>query len=193
MPAVWSILIAAVAVSLLAFFGNNLQMVGLFNLSPLDVYGTPLPLEMSQFWRFFSAPLLHFGILHLVFNAAFIYLLGRSVEQREGAVTLLALVAITSMVALVSEYAVQGPQIIGGLSGGVYGLAGYCLLRTAPNNQRLYALPPGLMFMLLLNLALGFLGVLDALLGAAVANYAHLGGLLSGLLLARLAPTRARQ
>ena len=56
-----------------------------------------------------------------------------------------------------------------------------------------YALPPGLYMFMIVWLILGFVGVLDLFGFGSVANFAHLGGMLSGLMFAMMYKTLNRR
>ena len=47
-----------------------------------------------------------------------------------------------------------------------------------------YDLPPGLYLFMIIWLVLGFLGIVEMFGFGAVANFAHLGGLMSGIIFA---------
>ena len=49
-----------------------------------------------------------------------------------------------------------------------------------------YALPPGLYMFMIVWLILGFVGILDLFGFGSVANFAHLGGLISGIIFAMI-------
>jgi GlpG protein len=68
--------------------------------------------------------LIHFGILHLVFNMLWLYRLGSQIEDLQGTRLFLGLVALTQIPGVLVQFEVSGP-IFGGMSGVVYGLFGY--------------------------------------------------------------------
>ena len=49
-----------------------------------------------------------------------------------------------------------------------------------------YDLPPAIYLFMIIWLLLGFIGILDLFGFGSVANYAHLGGLMSGILFAMI-------
>ena len=83
--------------------------------------------------------------------------------------------------------------IIGGLSGVLYGLLGHCWIyqRLAPNAA--YRLPPGVLVMMLAWLLICMTGIFELLQFGAIANAAHVGGLLTGCLTGLLGGMLARR
>tara|TARA_R110001583_G_scaffold26757_2_gene96258 strand:- start:25638 stop:26492 length:855 start_codon:yes stop_codon:yes gene_type:complete len=140
---------------------------------------TTQPFDFSQSWRFITPAFLHFSALHIVFNLLWWWQLAGMVEKQQGKQRLFILFIFTAIASNLAQYFLVGPYF-GGLSGVVYGLVGYCwLLGILNKNSRIYLANSYFMF-LLFWLVLGFIDLLPM----NVANYAHLAGLLSGLLLA---------
>lgn len=147
----------------------------------------------GQWWRLLSPMLIHFGWLHLAMNGLWYWELGRRIEAREGALMLLALSLLFSLAANFAQYWWAGPSLFGGLSGVLYGLLGHCWIyqRLAPNP--VYRLPPGVLVMMLALLLICMTGIFELLRFAAVANAAHVGGLLAGCLSGLLGGALARR
>jgi GlpG protein len=142
---------------------------------------TEQPFDFSQSWRFITPAFLHFSALHIVFNLLWWWQLAGIVEKQQGKQRLLILFLFTAIASNLAQYFLVGPYF-GGLSGVVYGLVGYCwLLGKLNKNSRIY-LENSYFAFLLFWLVLGFVDLLPM----NVANYAHLAGLLSGLILALL-------
>ena len=137
--------------------------------------------EPAQLWRWFSPMLMHFSLTHLVFNLAWWLYLGRQLEQRLGSVLLLNIALTVALVSNAAQYFIVGPHF-GGLSGVVYGLFGYFWLAGRLNPAQGLHISNGLAGFMLLWLLLGFFD----LLWVSMANWAHLGGLVTGLLWAWL-------
>jgi len=137
------------------------------------------PFELSQSWRFVTPVFLHFSALHIVFNLLWWWQLAGIIEKKQGKQRLLLLFLFTAIASNLSQYFLVGPYF-GGLSGVVYGLVGYCWLFGLLNKHSQVNLSTSYFLFLLAWLILGFL----ELLPVNVANYAHLAGLIAGLLLA---------
>ena len=66
----------------------------------------------------------------------------------------------------------------------IYALIGFCMVNEMDSPYGRYDIPPGLYLFMIIWLALGFLGILEMFGFGAVANFAHLGGLISGIMFA---------
>lgn len=148
----------------------------------------------TQPWRLLTPMLLHFSWLHLVFNGLWWLDLGKRIEGQSKTLLLILLVS-TSIGANLAQ-ALQGTSLFGGMSGVIYGLIGYIWLMDRFNPPK-YAVPQSIIVFLLVWLLLGLTGVFGFVGFGAMANMAHMGGLLTGLLAAivhtfglKLWPTR---
>ncbi|MDT4855532.1 Rhomboid protease GlpG [compost metagenome] len=150
-------------------------------------------LETGQWWRLLTPMLIHFGVLHLAMNALWYWELGRRIESRQGTWVLLGLTLLFGLASNLAQYSFSGPSLFGGLSGVLYGLLGHCWIyqRLAPNAD--YRLPPGVLVMMLAWLLICMTGVFELLQFGAIANAAHVGGLLAGCVTGLLGGALARQ
>lgn len=137
-------------------------------------------LAAGQWWRIVTPMLIHFGLLHLVMNALWIWELGRRIEMRQGSWQLLGLILAFSAFSNYAQYFWSGPSLFGGLSGVLYALLGHCWLFQwlAPNP--IYRLPRGVLIMMLGWLVLCMSGLISLLGFGEIANGAHVGGLIIG-------------
>ena len=147
----------------------------------------------GQWWRLLTPMLIHFGILHLAMNTLWYWELGRRIEARQGPLMLLGLSLLFSLAANFAQYLHAGPSLFGGLSGVLYGLLGHCWIfqRLAPTP--VYRLPPGVLVMMLAWLLICMTGIFELLQFGAIANAAHVGGLLAGCLTGLLGGALARR
>ena len=152
-----------------------------FNYPPTSLLYAGI--EQGQYYRLISPIFLHFGLLHLVFNCLWLSMLGFRIEAIEGSFHLLILVIICGIVSNMVQYNWSGSVYFGGMSGVIYALLGYVWIKhkIAPHNFP--ALPQGLMGFMVGWLVLCMTGILEVTLGMAIANAAHLGGLIIGLIL----------
>lgn len=187
----------AAAITLL---GDNLAAVSWLSFVDYRVQGDYIyfsylndTLASGQWWRLLTPMLIHFGILHLAMNSLWYWELGRRIEARQGAVMLLGLTLLFSLAANVAQYLHAGPSLFGGLSGVLYGLLGHCWIfqRLAPTPA--YRLPPGVLVMMLVWLLICMTGIFELLQFGAIANAAHVGGLLAGCLTGLLGGVLARR
>ena len=186
-PLTLVLLAVTLLVALLSWGGENLAVVRWLSFMDFRVEGQYLlfvPLSDSlaggQWWRLWSPALLHFGVLHLAMNSLWIWELGRRIEWRQGGLVLLMLVLSYSLISNIGQYVWSGPGLFGGLSGVLYGLLGHCWIyqKLAPNP--LYRLPPGVVGMMLIWLLVCMTGIFELVQLAAIANAAHVAGLLAG-------------
>ena len=144
-------------------------------------------MQNNEWWRLITPMFIHFSLTHLVFNCLWIYVLGSKIEQIDGHITFLNLVIFSSIISNLAQHFFGESALFGGLSGVIYGLLGYCMIIEIDTKQERYDLPPALYLFMLIWLILGFLGILNLFGFGNVANYAHLGGLISGIIFAMIA------
>ena len=138
----------------------------------------------NQWWRLISPMFIHFSFAHLAFNCLWIYILGEKIERVDNSIIFLMLIIFSSICSNYLQFLWTGSSLFGGLSGVIYGLIGYCMILEMDANYDRYQLPSGLYLFMIVWLILGFLGILDLFGFGSVANFAHLGGLVSGILFA---------
>ena len=150
-------------------------------------------LGSGQWWRLITPMLIHFGWLHLAMNSLWYWELGRRIEFRQGAIGLFGLTLLFGLASNFAQYWWAGPSLFGGLSGVLYGLLGHCWIyqRLAPDAA--YRLPPGVLVMMLAWLLICMTGIFELLQFGAIANAAHVGGLLTGCLTGLLGGMLARR
>ncbi|KQA16923.1 rhomboid family intramembrane serine protease GlpG [Vibrio metoecus] len=143
--------------------------------------------EQWQIWRWVSHALLHFSVMHIAFNLLWWWQFGGDIEQRLGTVKLVKLFIISAIISGAGQYWVEGANF-GGLSGVVYALAGYLWILGQRAPQLELSLPRSLMGFMLIWLVLGYVQPF-----MAIANTAHLAGLISGIVLAWMDSKRYQQ
>jgi membrane associated rhomboid family serine protease len=153
------------------------QAFDLGALFPPAVAGLP-PFHTSQYWRLITPMFLHANLLHILFNGWALVIFGRFVEQTFGRTRFLVIYFVTGFVASATSYMV-GPvgQLGVGASGAIVGLLGAFIaynfrrrhLSLAQANLRLAVM------LIAFNL-------IYATLVHGIDNWAHAGGLASGLL-----------
>lgn len=180
-PVTLAILVITALVAVWTSIGSRLDAVVLFTFVPLDAQGRlAAEMDLNQWWRLVSPMFLHFGLLHLAFNSLWYWELGRRIEIRSGGLWLLGLTLLFAVVSNTAQWWMSGSVLFGGLSGVLYGLLGYCWLYQwlAPNVH--FALPKGVVVLMLVWLAVCLSGVITLLGFGAIANTAHVTGLLCG-------------
>lgn len=151
---------------------------------PTDWWG---PLVSTEFWRQITPALVHLSILHIVFNCLIVWELGRRIEPALGQARFLLLLLVLALGSNWAQF-LSAEGLFGGLSGVGYGLLGFIVIahRRQPQRRRWW-LPPGFAISLLVMLVAFSVGA-GLLLGLQVANGAHWGGFVLGLLAALLLP-----
>jgi len=179
----YALIVLCVAVAFYSKFGQNDELLRrLFISDPEQPAPGFLPdvFQHGELWRLLTPIFLHFGVLHLFFNMTWLYQLGCMIEARQSSLRLLLLVIVTGIVSNLAQYLVQGP-FFGGMSGVVYALAGYVWMRGKYDRTSGLFLNQQSVVILLVWLVICFTGLLGA-----VANYAHLAGLLCGMAIGRI-------
>jgi len=146
----------------------------------------------GQWWRLLSCVFVHIGVMHIALNMWCLWGLGRLAESVYDRWTFGGLYLITGLSASVASLVWRPVGVSAGASGAIFGIAG-ALISAFYLGE--FSLPKTVVSGLLTSV-LKFAGynlVLGAFLGHTD-NAAHVGGLVSGLILgamiARLAPQR---
>lgn len=132
-----------------------------------------------QLWRWFSHCLLHFSLLHIVFNLLWWWYLANQIEKQMGSGKLLQITLVAALMSGWAQSLFSGTNF-GGLSGVVYALMGYVWWSGERAPQRGISMPRGLMIFAVIWLVVGHFDWF----GMSVANAAHIAGLIIGLLMA---------
>ncbi len=172
-PLTTSLIVFCVLLALVSDFGNKLDMLHPFFISErLDVF---LPeFRQGQVWRLLTPILVHFGLLHIVFNMLWLWELGGALENRQGYGYLGSMVVVLGGFSNLAQYLYQGPKF-GGMSGVVFGLLGYFWMQGRYNPRFGMALHKHIVIMMLGWFAVCWLGLVGN-----IANMAHTVGLLLG-------------
>jgi rhomboid protease GluP len=135
----------------------------------------------GQWWRLLTACFIHIGAFHLFMNMYAFLLIGAQLEPRLGSMRFLAAYLIAGVLASLTSIALHSYTISAGASGAIFGMYGVflALLTTSlvekRNRRQLLA---SILFFVVYNLLGGLKPGID--------NAAHLGGLMSGLLIGYL-------
>ncbi len=154
---------------------NALPIYNLFGFLPLEQL-----LKSGQLWRLVTPVFFHFSIMHIVFNALWVWEVGKRLEPFMGRGHYLGLFISCAVVSNVIQYVMGGTIHFGGLSGVVYGYFGCLFFIARRYPQPKLMMPPGIYVFMLVWLVVGFAGIIDFFIAGAIANWAHLGGLLAG-------------
>ena len=152
-----------------------------------------------QWWRFVTPMFLHVNFLHLIVNMYSLWIVGPYVEKLYGSAKFVVFWVLTGVAGVVASYLTVRPNMsVGplarfifkttdvpsaGASGALFGLVGVLFVfgikfrHELPEGFR-RAFGTGLLPMIMLNLFIGFMG------RGFIDNAAHLGGMVSGAMLA---------
>ena len=149
-------------------------------------------LGTGQFWRLFTPAFLHFSFLHLAFNLAIAFEFGRRTEAVLGSKRFAFLALGIVLVSNLAQYWIEPTPLFGGLSGLNYGLVGFVAIRRIRDPwEHRWQVAPALIVFLVLAMVLFSVGIGETV-GLHVANGAHWGGFITGLLLGWVMPSRKR-
>ncbi len=171
-------------VAFISSLGRDLEALEPYFISFYIDQGLP-EIRQGQFWRLLTPIFIHFGLMHLAFNLTMTWQLGELLERRFGPMRFTVLVLILAVVSNLAQFYTSGPAF-GGLSGVLYGLFGYFWIASKLNPYFGYQINPGAVKMLLIWFALCWVDFFGLLGNIQVANMAHTGGLVTGMLLAYL-------
>ncbi len=189
-PATVIVILAALIVAAITQLDSDVMMIRYFTISPLEVIGNqvrfyPLSELMTkgEYWRFFSPALLHFSVMHIVFNILWVWDVGRRLEQIVGSSLWLLGVFLIAVVSNVLQFEISGNPLFGGLSGVVYGLIGFAWFMPILNRNWPTIIRKPLMIFFMVWLAVGYTPLTEMIGLGSIANTAHTIGLASGLML----------
>lgn len=132
----------------------------------------------GQWWRLFSSMFLHGGIVHLAVNMFSLLLVGIFLEARIGTQRFLFVYFLTGFCASIASVWWHEATVSVGASGAIFGLYGFflsCLFLKVFSQGFTKAFLGSTLIFIGFNLVMGLAGNID--------NAAHIGGLLSGLIL----------
>lgn len=152
-----------------------------------------------EWWRFVTPMFLHVNLLHLIVNMYSLWIVGPYVEKLYGSAKFVVFWVVTGVCGVLASYLSVRPSLAGGTigsfifkaidepsagaSGALFGLVGVLFVFGIKFRHELpegfkRAFGTGLLPMIFLNLFIGYV------LRGFIDNAAHLGGLVSGALLA---------
>jgi rhomboid protease GluP len=175
----YALLGVTIAVSLTAMISS--EGPSIIQLLELD----KVALAAGDLWRLFTVTLVHGGVLHLAFNMYALFLVAPVIEQIYGPWRTLVFYLVSALGASAASFAFGEAREVVGASGAIFGLFGvlFAAMRLhVPMLDRRSR-----------NLAgqVGFLIITSLLFGFAIPNVdntAHIGGLITGVLLGAAFP-----
>lgn len=143
-------------------------------------------LHLGQWWRLFTAPVLHAGFAHWAFNAAVLLVMGRWMEVSAPRAWLPVTFLLAALAGGTASLFFPPHAVSIGSSGGLMGILGFMAVM---GHRRVAGFPSSFTPVLLANFAL--IGVLGLAVHEMVDNAAHAGGLAAGLLIGLIAVPRS--
>lgn len=182
--AVCTIAIIVINISIflvLSFQGMTEDGIFMFHHGAMYV---PSVLEDGEYYRLFTSMFLHFGFEHLMNNMFMLGVIGWNLELEIGKWKYMVIYLLSGLMGNIlsawmdiqtGEYAISV-----GASGAIFGVVGALFYVALRNRGRIGKISSrGLAFMVLCSLYLGFTST-------GVDNSAHIGGVISGILLAAI-------
>ncbi|MEZ5501358.1 MAG: rhomboid family intramembrane serine protease [Halioglobus sp.] len=181
-PVTLALIVLSIGGFLLVYLPVPSSWVSNLTFTPFRVAGDQLQFGQfdGQYWRLVTPVFLHFSWLHIAFNSLWLWELGRRVEQVIGQLHMLMLFLVVAVVSNTCQAAFGGAGLFGGMSGVVYGLLGFAWV--APLLQPRWAMQPApaVMWLMLGWLVACLAGMVEVLGFGAIANAAHVAGLVCG-------------
>ncbi|HEY0962979.1 MAG TPA: rhomboid family intramembrane serine protease [Pseudomonadales bacterium] len=131
--------------------------------------------------RMITPILLHGGILHLLFNMMWMWELGPRIERAQSSLALAVTIVLLALVSNTVQYLYGGvpgfpTRNFGGMSGVVFGLFSYIWMWQLVDPRKGLSLPASLIWFMIGSLVI--MTVLDLRM---IANEAHMGGFIAGI------------
>ena len=137
----------------------------------------------GKYYELFTSMFLHFGFQHLMSNMISLGVMGWQLESAIGRIRYLLIYLLSgiggNLLSLAADvYMVENMQVSAGASGAIFGIIGALLYIAIRNYGRVGSVSGrGIVFMIVITFYYGYSNT-------GVDNYAHIGGLISGFLLA---------
>ena len=136
-------------------------------------------IRAGQYYRLITGIFLHAGIFHLGFNCYSLYVIGTQIESFLGKVKFILIYLFSGLMGALFSMIFNGSTGSIGASGAIFGLMG--ALVYFGYYYRVYfgsVLKTQIIPLIVLNLVLGFIQ-------AGIDNFAHIGGLIGGIMITR--------
>ena len=138
----------------------------------------PVLIENGEYWRLITPVFIHGPLLHIIMNCYVLFALGPNVEQAFGSKRFIAMYLVAGFLGNAVSFAIPPDHPSLGASGAVFGMAGVLLVYLYRRRRSAFikAYLNNIIFFIVANLVFGFLF-------PGIDNWAHIGGLASGVLL----------
>lgn len=136
---------------------------------------------LGEYWRLLTCGFLHAELFHILVNMFSLWILGSAVERIFGAWRFSVLYVLSIIAGSVATYALSNINSSLGASGGIFGLAGALAALYFTQKNSFGRLVSKQIFVII-----GFNIMYGLMFGSLINNFAHIGGLVAGFLLAFL-------
>lgn len=165
-------------------FGFSTRYLSVVQLSFYTGMKVTEHVAMGDWWRLLTSAFVHMDVSHIIFNAYGLYVLGPLIEKFYGQYRWLIIYVGSALCASLASYAFND-AVSGGASGAIYGLVGAVLVfgfkyRAVLPERLSRSLTTGMLPWVIFGIGVGFFDFLP------MDNAAHIGGLVSGGLIAGL-------
>jgi rhomboid protease GluP len=163
-------------------YDSWMGFMGAGDVQPLVDLGAKVNeyIAQGEYWRLFTATLLHGGIVHLMFNLYALFAIGPTLEAYLGWRRFLIIYVLGGLFGSLLSYAFSG-SISVGASGAIFGIIGATTVyffRYRDNfGAQGRAILQNMVVVIVINLIFGFSA-------GGIDNWGHIGGLLGGALVA---------
>lgn len=177
-PAItYSIIAINVVIFLISsIFSNSILNSTGEALIKLGALFSPL-IKEGEYFRFITCMFLHGGLIHIAFNMYFLYSLGPVMEKVYGKLKFLIIYFVSGVASSLLSYAFSSPNSVSvGASGAIFGLLGAALIYGYKMKKRIgKEFYTNILSAIVVNLIIG-------LSMPHIDNYAHIGGLIGGVI-----------
>ncbi|MET0378100.1 MAG: rhomboid family intramembrane serine protease [Spongiibacteraceae bacterium] len=170
---------------LIAEFDGELKILPWLTFFEFRAEGAQISftLPLREYWRLLTPIFLHFSLLHIVFNMLWLWDLGGRIERVQGTWRLLGLVGLIGAGSNIAQAVFADVGIFGGMSGVIYGLLGYSWAWGGLRRDPALHVPTPIVAVMVGWLLLCIVGFTELMGLGGIANAAHVGGLVLGLIL----------
>ncbi len=173
--------------ALLVEFDYHINLLHWFTFQDVN-FGVSPPqfssLSPVELWRNLTPAFIHFGLFHVLFNSLWMWDLGRRLELLLGFKGYLLFFVFAAACSNWAQYLWGDGGLFGGMSGVVYALVGFILIHKKLAPHPLTHVPSSVLGFMLIWLVLCMTGVVNYFIDGSVANAAHIGGLVAGVVFA---------
>ena len=143
---------------------------------------TPLIVEGKEYYRLFTSMFLHFGAEHLIYNMLMLIFLGDTLEKMAGKIPYLLIYLIGgiagNLLSVITELRDMDFFVSAGASGAIFAVLGALCFAVILNKGRLQDYSGRRL------LLMAVLSVIQGMTAEGINNWAHIGGLAAGFILA---------